>query len=175
MCDVYCRTSTGIKSHHIKILINGMFFVFHDDVIKWERFPRYWPFVRGIHRSPVNSPHKGQWRGDLGISLICAWINGWVNTREAGDLGRHRPHCDVIVMLYTSPIPAMHPPPTTTTTTYAYGLFNRRMNFPHSILTFHTMTWPLLPWCHIEDWSQLMWEGMKRKNIKYTWRSLCPI
>ena len=30
----------------------------HDDVIKWKHFPRYWPFVRGIHRSPVNSPHK---------------------------------------------------------------------------------------------------------------------
>ena len=30
-----------------------------------ERFSRYWLFVRGIHRSPVNSPHKGQWRGAL--------------------------------------------------------------------------------------------------------------
>ena len=57
----------------------------HDDVIKWKHFPRYWPFVRGIHRSPVNSPHKGQWRGALMFSLICAWINGWVNNREAGD------------------------------------------------------------------------------------------
>ena len=37
----------------------------HDDVIKWKHFPRYWPFVRGNHRSPVNSPHKGQWRGSL--------------------------------------------------------------------------------------------------------------
>ena len=37
----------------------------HDDVIKWKHFPRYWPFVRGIHRSPVNSHHKGQWRGAL--------------------------------------------------------------------------------------------------------------
>ena len=35
----------------------------HDDVIKWKHFPRYWPFVRGIHRWPVKSPHKGQWRG----------------------------------------------------------------------------------------------------------------
>ena len=35
----------------------------HDDVIKWKHFPRHWPFVWGIHRSPVNSPHKGQWRG----------------------------------------------------------------------------------------------------------------
>ena len=50
----------------------------HDDVIKWKHFPRYWPFVRGIHRSPVNSPHKGQWRGALMFSLICAWINDWV-------------------------------------------------------------------------------------------------
>ena len=53
----------------------------HDDVIKWKHFPRYWPFVRGIQRSPVNSPHKGQWRGALMLSLICAWINGWVNNR----------------------------------------------------------------------------------------------
>ena len=50
----------------------------HDDVIKWKHFPRNWPFVRGIHRSPVNSPHKGQWRGALMFSLICVWINDWV-------------------------------------------------------------------------------------------------
>ena len=43
----------------------------HDDVIKWKHIPRYWPFVWGIHRSPVNSPHKGQWRGALMFSLIC--------------------------------------------------------------------------------------------------------
>ena len=70
----------------------------HDDVIKWKHFPRYWPFVRGIHRSPVNSPHKGQWRGALMFTLICARINGWVNNPEAGDLWRHRVHYDVIVM-----------------------------------------------------------------------------
>ena len=34
-------------------------------------FSAYWPFVRGIHRSPVNSPLKGQWRGALMFSLIC--------------------------------------------------------------------------------------------------------
>ena len=70
---------------------------FHYDVIKWKHFPRNWPFVRGIHRSPVNSPHKGQWRGALMFSLICVWINGWVNNREAGDLRRYRGHYDVIV------------------------------------------------------------------------------
>ena len=70
----------------------------HDDVIKWKHFSRYWPFVRGTRRSPVNSPHKGQWGGALLFSLVCTWINGWVNNREAGDLRRHRAHCDVIVM-----------------------------------------------------------------------------
>ena len=70
----------------------------HDDVIKWKHFPRYWPFVRGIHRSPVNSPHKGQWRRALMFSLICPWINYWVNNYEAGDLRRHRTHYDVIIM-----------------------------------------------------------------------------
>ena len=69
-----------------------------NDVIKWKYFPRYWPFVRGIHRSPVNSPHKGQWLGALMLSLICVWINGWVNNREAGDLRRYRAHYDVSVM-----------------------------------------------------------------------------
>ena len=72
-------------------------FVSRDDVIKWKHFPRYWPFVRGIQRSPVNSPHKGQWRRALMFSVIYAWINGWANNREAGDLRRHRVHYDVIV------------------------------------------------------------------------------
>ena len=70
----------------------------HDDVMKWKHFPRYWPFVRGIHRSPVNSLHKGQWRGALMFSLACVWINGWVNNREAGGLRDHRTHYVVTVM-----------------------------------------------------------------------------
>ena len=45
----------------------------------------------------VNSPHKGHWRGALVFSFICAWINDWVNNREAGDLRRHRGHYDVNV------------------------------------------------------------------------------
>ena len=57
-----------------------------------EPFPRYWPSVRGIHRSPVDSPHKGQWRG----VLMCTWTNGfkskhWFETPWA--------HCDAIVMV----------------------------------------------------------------------------
>ena len=73
--------------------------VLHDDVIKWKHIPRYWPFVLGIHRSPVNSPHKGQWRGALMFSLIYVWISGWVNNREAGNLRRHLAHYDVTVIV----------------------------------------------------------------------------
>ena len=72
--------------------------MFHDDVIKWKHFPCYRPFVWRIHRSPVNSPHKSQWRGALMFSFIRTWINGWVNHRETGELRRHRAHYDVIVM-----------------------------------------------------------------------------
>ena len=46
----------------------------------------------------AGNSHKGQWRRALTFSLICVWINAWVNSREAGDLRRHRAHYDVIVM-----------------------------------------------------------------------------
>ena len=55
---------------------------------------RYWLFVRGIHRSPVNSRHKGLWRGALIFSLMCVWLNGWVNNDEDRDLRRYRAHCN---------------------------------------------------------------------------------
>ena len=63
-----------------------------------ETFSALLALCQGIHRSPVNSPHKDQWRRALKFSLICAWINGWVNNGDAGDLRRYRLHHDVIVM-----------------------------------------------------------------------------
>ena len=72
--------------------------------------------VLGSHRSPVNSPHKGRWRGPLMLCLICAWINGWVNNGEAGDLRLNRAHhCNAgapakrlpnsrAILLYSHPI-----------------------------------------------------------------------
>ena len=51
-----------------------------------------------VGNSPVNSSHKGQWRGDLMFSLICAWLNGWVNDCESGGLRRLYTHYDVTVM-----------------------------------------------------------------------------
>ena len=99
--EVRLITSQNIFILSASVLVlyrQGHVWFVHDDVIKWKHFPRYWPFARGIHRSPVNSPHTGQWRGALMFSLICVWINGWVNNREAGGLRRYRAHYDVTVM-----------------------------------------------------------------------------
>ena len=71
----------------------------HDDVIKWKHFPRYWPLARRIYRSTVNFPHKGQCRGALMLSFICAWTNNWANNRDPCDLRHHRTHYHVIVTL----------------------------------------------------------------------------
>ena len=86
-------------------------FEFHipEDVIKWKHLLRYWPFVRGIHRSSVNSPPKGQWRAALMFSLICACTNGLANHRDTGDLRRHIPHYDVAVMSLLPHWPPMTP------------------------------------------------------------------
>ena len=52
------------------------------------------------HRSLVDSPHKGQWRGALRFPLMCARTNSWANNRHAADLRRHRAHCNIIVMWF---------------------------------------------------------------------------
>ena len=89
------------KTQYLPVRLKMMSFTQHG--ASWwrhqiEHFPRYWPFLRGIHRSPVNSPHKGQWHGALIFFFICARINGWANNRKAGDLGRHSAHYDASVM-----------------------------------------------------------------------------
>ena len=99
-----CHFSTWLTRSHkilqatLRVFISTLS---HDDVIKWKHFPRYWTFVRRIHRWPMNCPHKGQWRGALVFSLMCAWINGWVNNGEAGDLRRtpSRPLCRELVCI----------------------------------------------------------------------------
>ena len=89
-----------VKFSQVTVTRNNVWSCYnHDDVIKWKHFTRYWPFVRGIHRSAVNYPHKGQWRGAWMFSLICAWKHVWVNKRKAGDLRRHRAHYDDNVMI----------------------------------------------------------------------------
>ena len=103
---IFCHLK-GLLSQNNKVL--QLYFEHHQIVqfclsglTRWrhqmETFSAYSSFVRIIHRLPVNSPHKGQWHGALMFSLICVWIKGWVNNREAGDLRRHRAHYYVIVM-----------------------------------------------------------------------------
>ena len=93
LADRLLRWHTDMHTEQVDLLS------LHDDVIKWKHFARYWLVVRGIHRSPVNSLHKGQRRGALMFSLICVWINSCVNNREAGDLRRYRAHYDVTMYL----------------------------------------------------------------------------
>ena len=83
----------------VLMIMPGLLFIgLNDDVIKWKHFPRYRSIVWGIHRWPVNFPHKGQWRGALMFSLITTGTNGWVNTRYVVDLSRHCAHYDVTVI-----------------------------------------------------------------------------
>ena len=102
-----------------------------------ETFPCYWPFVRGIHRSQVNSPHKGQSHGALIFSLMCVWINGWVNNCKAGDLRRYRAHYDVSLMTerYTS-------------VTVRHSLRRRHYN-PHCCLDYQKLSANVFPCLNI--------------------------
>ena len=104
-CRLSINSTEEVKWHGCPTCMTYMLetrciYLLHDDVIKWKHFPRYWLFVRVNHRSLVNFPHKGQWRGALMFSLRCAWTNGWVNNRDAGDLSRHRGHYDATVMIW---------------------------------------------------------------------------
>ena len=108
-----------ILSYHIQVIFTTIFVnqgfcwyrtwsLFVDIILlldipaRWrhqmETFSALLAICAGIHRSPVNSHHKGQWRGALMFSLICTWINGRVNNGEASDLRRHCAHYDVTVM-----------------------------------------------------------------------------
>ena len=68
---------------------NFMFMIWdsrHEDLqLFWRSFKHcYWPFVRGIHWSLVDSLHKDQWRWALIFSLMCTWTNCWTNSWKAG-------------------------------------------------------------------------------------------
>ena len=89
-----------------------------NSIIAWDViyscFHRIWPFSWWRHQMETfsallafcagNSPVSGEFPSqklvtrDFMFSLICVWINDWVNNSEAGDLRRHRAHYDVIVM-----------------------------------------------------------------------------
>ena len=62
--------------------------------------PALLALCEGNHRSPVDSPHNGKWRGALMSFLIGAWKYGWANNRHAGDLRRHHAHYNIIVICW---------------------------------------------------------------------------
>ena len=94
-----CRAMTKMSAHcshklkktH-KLYLNGSWWLHQMETF-------YWPFVWGIHQSPLDSPHKGQWCGGLMFYLICAWTNSWANNWGAGDLRCNLAHYEVTVML----------------------------------------------------------------------------
>ena len=104
-CDIFFtryRRHTGWRETDIRLMFTIWYKLCANSWWRhqMETFSVLLVICAAIHRSPVNSPHKGQWRqGALMFSLILARTNGWVNNSEAGDLIRHRAHYDVILML----------------------------------------------------------------------------
>ena len=85
------------RTHIIRMMKWPVKAFFLDDAIKWKHFLRYWPFVKEIPWSSVDSSHKGQWRRALMCSLICAWTNRWANNRDVNEFRRHHALYDVTV------------------------------------------------------------------------------
>ena len=141
----------------------------HYDVIKWKHLPRYWPFVRRIHRSPVNYPYKGQWRGALVFSLICSWIHGWVNNREAGDLRRHRAQYNVIVMYTIRVLDSRH-------SILIMSLRSRRYFYgKYSLKWWYNLyqklkNSPNNTWREFNHWNQQRFDDKLRCNHTLQWR-----
>ena len=120
----------------------------HDDVIRWKHFPRYWPFLRDIHRSPVKSPHKGQWRGALMFFLngrLSKHSWGWWLEAPSNPLWRHSNGMIVI--------PGFSVP-------HSDQCHNSRFFFPES--EFAGKQWHLMI-----RWNGFHWRQSQRRNCWY--------
>ena len=102
--------------------------------------------------------YKGQWRGVLIFSLICAWTNGWVNNRGAGDLRRHHAHYDAIIMngqcIWSSKIK----------TSFAHNVFQRRPILFHRARLFYRR-----PLCSISEWFGNLYVWYGRTDSREIW------
>ena len=67
--NTYHSNIAYLRGVHVQYRWSGAVSYVHDSV-KWKQFPCYGTFVWGIHRSRVNSPHKGQWRGTFMFSFL---------------------------------------------------------------------------------------------------------
>ena len=63
-----------------------------------EKFSALLAICAGNSPVPGEFPAQTPVTRSFDVSLICAWINHWVNNGEAGDLRRYRNHYDVIVI-----------------------------------------------------------------------------
>ena len=100
-CNFFSLVQIACQLSDVKLKVDSSFTELlsldhQDNVIKWKHFLRYWPFVRGIHQTLVNSPHKVQWRGALMFSLICTLnkrlskqLWGWWFEMPSRSLWRH--------------------------------------------------------------------------------------
>ena len=70
----------------------------HDDVMIWKRFSHYWPFVMGIHRSPIDAPHKTPVMLSFGVLFVVTIIHLLKSSRVSGDCRRHDANVTVTVM-----------------------------------------------------------------------------
>ena len=86
LMNVIMASFFSVRSIHMMTSSNGNVFRVTGPLCGEFTGPGEFPTQRPVTRS-------------LGVSLICAWMKDWVNNREAGDLGRHRGHYDVTVMM----------------------------------------------------------------------------
>ena len=91
-CQVLCSPCVcRLITHHCPSrLPPNVHFILtpHEDAMASKYLPHYWPFVRRIWRSPMDSPHKGTNSTEL---WICSFVvtNYWTNSGISGDLCRH--------------------------------------------------------------------------------------
>ena len=129
--DLSTEMVVVVKRDFTKFQFKTNFGRIHVNVIKWKHFPRYWPLVKGIHRSPVVSfPSQRSVTRGLDVFFHLRLNNGRANIRYAGDLRRRDAHCDVTVMLcILLPIPGYR--------RHGWLIYNQLMNISELSHTFY--------------------------------------
>ena len=107
------------------------------DVITWKRFLYYWPFVREINKSLVDSFGKSLWYGALMFPLLLGWIKCWTNSRVAFLFQMTLYSCGVTVMTITCS--AMDPGGHLNIKMLSYQ--NRDFHYKDSLTTVLSLWW----------------------------------
>ena len=133
-----------------------------------ETFSALLAIWEGNSQVPVNSPHKGQWRGTLMFSLICARINCWVSNGEAGDLRHHGAHYYVIVMNLSICIPS-----TAGHTQYDCGQFGcmNHMDISCEVFDYFSILYDFFMYISYNSccWSKVHDDVIKCKHFPRNW------